>query len=218
MTPLQITAQLRGAISLPEHMLALDGLLAYAVAQRSGRPPPRTAGDCEPVEIPIAREPGGRFHLCTVAMFAAEQAELRWVNRRAPIDRYQELGDTKIRRVQITAGPDKSYRLPLETFHTEHDQLLWYAIGDAPAVEDLLGDVGYLGKRRAVGLGRVVEWRVEACEPWGDGFPVVRDGQPLRPLPLDWPGLADPPVAYRTLTYPYWDHTREEPCAVPAMA
>jgi hypothetical protein len=59
----------------------------------------------------------------------------------------------------------------------------------------------------------VAEWSVDACEPWGDGFPVVRDGRALRTLPADWPGLVDPVLRYRVLSPPYWEHTREEVCA-----
>ena len=54
-------------------------------------------------------------------------------------------------------------------------------------------------------------------EPW-DGFPVVCGGRALRPLPVDWPGLVEPAKAYHTLTYPYWEHSREELCAVPDHA
>lgn len=217
MTPLEIIARLRGPIALPNGPLHIDALLAWAVCQREQRPPPRHADDCDPVEIPLAREPGGRFHLCSSSLLAWEERELHWVNRRAPVEQYQAIGDEKIRRVQITAGPDKSYRIPMETGHVVDDAVTWYALGDADGVADLLGDVGYLGKRRAVGFGRVVEWRVAECAPWDDGFPVVRDGKPLRTLPEDWPGLVDPPLAYRTLTFPYWDHAREELLACPSL-
>ena len=45
----------------------------------------------------------------------------------------------------------------------------------------LLALVGYVGKKRSVGLGPVDRWEVAPCEPWGDGFPVVDpDGKPLR--------------------------------------
>ncbi len=214
MIPLHVTATLGGAISLPDGPVALDGLLAWAVATRDGLPPLVPGEDPPQVEIPVERESGGRFHLASCSIGTFEQMEHRWVNRRFPEAEAMALGGPKLKRVRINAGPGKSYRLPLETGHLVDDKLEWWCIGAEEEVRALLSMVHYLGKRRAVGLGRVISWLVEPCEPW-DGFPVVRDGRPLRTLPLDWPGLVDPPTAYRTLTYPYWRRWLEEPCAVP---
>lgn len=215
MIPLQVTARIRGPIALPHGPLALDALLAAQVALRERLPPPRHAADCEPIEIPVEREPGGRFHLCSFSVSKFERYDLRYVNRRSPIEQYQALGDRKVRRAQITAGPDKSYRIPLEVGYVVGDRLDWWCVGEADALRDMLRSVTHLGKRRAVGLGRVESWEVRGCDPWG-GFPVMAEGQPLRPLPTDWPGLcAQAATEYRTLDYPYWDHTKEELCAVP---
>lgn len=214
MTPLHVVAELAGGIALPHGPLALDALLAWAEAQRLGLPPP-SVGGVTPIEIPIEREPGGRFHLCSFSCSEPEWYEHRWINRRFPLAEAQMLGDRRLRRVQITAGPCKSYRLPLETQRLTDDRMHWYCVGDAEPIRDLLGLVGYLGKRRAVGLGRVLRWTVEACESWGDGFPIVIHGVALRTLPVDWPWLVEPDVAHRCLTYPYWQHEKEEPCAVP---
>lgn len=214
MTPLHVVADLVGPIALPHGPMALDALLAWAEAARDGLPPP-SVGEVVPVEIPVAREPAGRFHLCSFSVAETECHEHRWVNRRFPLAEAQDFGDKKLHRIQITAGQCKSYRLPLETQWLKYDRLRWWLIGNADGVRELLALVTYLGKKRSVGLGRVRRWTVEPCDPWGDGFPVVRDGRALRTLPQDWPGLADPEIAYRVLTYPYWDHAREEMCAVP---
>jgi hypothetical protein len=215
MTPLIITAMVRGQIALPIGSLALDSLLMAQIALRDGLPPPPPF---RPIEIPIAVEGGGRFHLCSFAVPKLTEFDVRWINRRAPIEQYQAFGEAK-GKIRITAGPDKSYRIPLEVGHVEDQRLVWYAIGDAELISELLVGVGYVGKKRSVGLGRVTEWTVAKCEPWGDGFPVERDGLPLRPLPLDWPGLAkNARKQYRVLGCvdgPYWQHEREELCAVP---
>lgn len=214
MTPLVVRARLRGGITLPGGPIALDSLLASQVALRAGLPPPRHAGDCQPIEIPVEREPGGRFHLASFSVSSFEEHSLRYVNRRAPVEQYQTIGSEKIRRVQITSGANKSYRIPMETGHVNGDVLTWWCIGDMEPIRELLSTVLYLGKRRAVGLGRVVQWEIEDCEPW-DGFPVVRDGKALRTLPSDWPGLLAPRTAFRTLSFPYWDHSAEVLCAIP---
>jgi hypothetical protein len=182
------------------------------VALRQGLPPPSSAEQCEPIEIPVQREPGGRFHLCSFGSGKLIEHDLRYVNRRAPVEQYQRYGVTG--RVQIQGGPDKSYRIPLEVGFLEASRLTWWCVGDREQIADLLSGVFFLGKKRNVGLGRVERWSVDPCEPW-DGFPVVRGGKPLRPLPLDWPLLVEPPIAYRTLTYPYWDHVAEEAVACP---
>lgn len=214
MIPLAITASLSGAVSLPHGPLALDGLLAWAVATRMGKPP--ASVEMIPIEIPVEREPGGRFHLCSFSVGENELAEHRWINRRFPTPEAQLMGGPKLRRIDVRAGAQKSYRLPLEAEHQSNDELRWWCIGEPEEIRELLALVGYLGKRRAVGNGRVARWLVEPCEPWGAGFPVVRlDGMPLRTLPLDWPGVAaDADVGVNTLTYPYWQHHSEEPCFV----
>lgn len=212
--PLAVTAKLAGGIALPGGPLALDALLAAAVAVREKLPPAMNAAELVPIEIPIQREPAGRFHLASFSVGSPDGYEIRYRHRRFPVAKAQALLDREVNRVQITAGPCKSYRIPMEIQHIKSDELRWWCLGDRGPIEGLLGHIHHLGTRRAVGLGRVLEWRVELCESWGEGFPVVLDGQPLRTLPPDWPGLVEPQVAYRTLTYPYWLQQAEQLCAV----
>jgi hypothetical protein len=212
-TPLEITVDLVGAVAIPAGTLALDALLACAVAQRDNYPPPSV--ELRPIKIPIEREPDGRFHLCSFAVPTWDLHELRWINRRFPLPEAQNLGSKKLRRIRISAGAQKTYRLPIETGHLHGNQLTWWCIGDEDQIRGLLELVTHIGKKRAVGLGRVRSWRIVRCESWGEGFPIVRDGEPLRTLPADWPGLTAPELSYATLTYPYWQHEREVLCAVP---
>lgn len=216
MTPLAVTARLRGAVSLPNGPIALDGLLAAAVAMRDGLPPPASAEDCVPVEIPVAREPAGRFYLATCGAYEVETREQRWVNRRFPIPEAQAMALPTFNRIRISAGAQKSYRLPLEAMYLVDDTMRWWCIGDRDEIVSLLALIPSIGKKRSTGHGTVAEWSVSPCEVW-EGFPVLRYGQPLRPLPQDWPGLLSGcELAYRTLTYPYWRRDSEELCAVPA--
>ena len=217
MTPLQVTARVPGQIALPWGGVALDTLLTWSRAQELDLAPPRDASECQPVEIPLQLELGGRFYMCSDSVQIMQDFDLRYTNRRAPIEQYQSMGPAT-GRVQITAGVDKSYRIPLEVGHLRDERMDWFAIGNVPEVQRLLSLVGYLGKKRSVGLGKVERWEVVALpdrETW-PGFPVALDGKPLRPLPLDWPGLDAPAQAYATLSIPRWDHSREELCAVPA--
>lgn len=203
MKPLTITAQLQGAISMPDRPLALDALLAYAAALRDHIPPATRPDEVVSIEIPVKREPDGRFHLCSHATYTVEQAETRYQNRRPVIAEAQAMGKG-IKRLQINAGLSKGYRIPYEAIHLEGDELRWWAIGDRAKIEDLLELISHLGKKRAAGLGRVARWHVAPCKPWGPGFPIMHVGRPMRPLPVDWPGLASDAALERcTITYPY---------------
>lgn len=217
--PLHVVARLTEGIVL-RHPLMLDALLAWAVANREQVLPPLPGEPSPIVEIPVMREPQGRFHLCSQGFAVAECYELRYKNRRAPLQQMARLGTRKITRVRINVGENKSYRVPYELQFLSGDRIEWWCFGDRARIVELLRAVHYLGKYRGSGKGRLdihgQPWTVEPCEPW-DGFPVLRDGLPLRQLPLDWPGLRDDaPRAFRVLGYPYWDHTAEEELACPS--
>jgi CRISPR type IV-associated protein Csf3 len=213
-TPLVITAELGGPVCLPNGRLHLDALLAAAVARRDGIQQALDLSMVQPIEIPVEREPQGRFHLCSSSLLEVEASELRYTNRRAPVEQYQTLGSKKIKTIQISLGANKSYRTPRYVSHSRDDLVSWFAVGDGTAIRELLDCIGHLGKRRAVGLGKVLRWTVEECDPW-DGFPVVRDGKPLRPLPTDWHGVTESKLGLCTITFPYWDHAKEDMCLLP---
>src|SRR5512141_2354496 len=180
MEPLRVTARLAGQVSLPGGFLALDALLAAAVAVRDNLPP-APPGHYQHIDVPLEWAVGRRFHLASFAAADWEAHDLRHVNRRFPLDLAQDLGNAKLRRVNLSAGPTKSYRIPLEAGHVRGDALVWWCVGDATGVEELLRDVTHVGKKRGVGLGAVLSWEVVSCAPWGEGFPVVRDCKPTRP-------------------------------------
>ena len=192
MDALRITATLRGGICCPGEGPQLDTLLASTIAKRLGYPPPRHANDIRKIEVPLARSACDRIYLCSVGIYDIECVEKDWTNRRFPTEKALIQADPNdLRVINIKAGAQKSYRLPRERAHLLNDSMYWFAEGDAPAVAEILVDVHHLGKRRAVGLGEVIEWKVERWPAW-TGFPVLwPDGTPIRPLPLDWPGVAD---------------------------
>lgn len=202
---------------MPRGPVALDSLLMALVCERDGVPPPPNPQLARrDIEIPVMKEPGGRFHLSSCAVYVPEKYGSQFVNRRFPIDIAQDLGEAKLRTVRINAGACKTYRIPLEVMYLSGDQMIWFCVGDAARIDLLLSACTSLGKRRGVGLGRVLRWEVEGVEPWGDGFPCVYKGQALRNLPPDWPGLVAPRIAQRVLSPPYTDKTREEPLAGPS--
>lgn len=215
MIPLHITATLAGPIGLPYQPIALDALLGYALTQRDGIDPAATAAECAILPIPLAVSPCGRYYLASAAVGAVEERGLGHTHRRFPVEQAQLFG-RRLGNLKITAGPAKSYRIPREESHLIGDRLEWWAVGDLDAVRELLGWVTHLGKRRAVGLGRVASWRVVPCAPWGKGFPVSRDGVPLRTLPANHPGIPESwPRTLGVLAPPYWLVEWSEPCVMP---
>lgn len=218
MGPIRITATLDSPIALPTGPLALDGLVMWAAAQRLDLAP-LGFRDAVDVEIPIAKSACGRVYLASSSIVDWwELHERRFVNRRFPVAEAQVFGEPRFKRINLSAGAQKMYRIPTAVALPEHDTLAWFCVGDREALVDLLTCVTHLGKRRAVGRGKVRAWTVETCEPWSDGFPVVREGRALRTLPAEWPGLVDPVLAHEVISPPYWQRERAETCAVPEQA
>lgn len=214
MIPLRVTATLTRSIVLgrPIH---LDALLGAALVSIEDIPRATNASECIPLAIPIAEERG--IYLASAAAYDVEEHELAHINKRFPTDMAQQLGAPSVRSIQITNGVNKSWRQPLAVCHLDRDELVWWCIGDELKVRRLLSAVLHLGGKRRFGYGEVKRWTVEPCEPWGDGFPVLREGLPLRHLPVDWPGLRDDVErAYVAVRAPYWDRSAAVLAAVPA--
>jgi CRISPR type IV-associated protein Csf3 len=215
MTPIVVRAHMRSSVCLPADSVALDSLLAAAVCVRDHIPPALSEKDIVPIEIPLAREPGGRFHLASVGHLSVLEHELQHTNKRAVVEEYKVLGK-KIGSVNLSSGHDKPARIPRPVMHT--DLVTWWAMAtDVDDVRSLLGIVSHVGKKRSVGLGKVARWEVEATEPWGDGFPILLpDGTPTRPIPSDYSGVReDAQRGWRCVTYPYWRKSAEESCYLP---
>ncbi len=211
--PLAVTATVPGQIYLPSGRLALDSLLAAKVCLLQHVPPPSNAAEVLDVSIPIETDAQG-IPLCSFSLGSLHEHDKRYRNRRPPIEQYQEMGCRGT--VNISLGVEKAYHTQYQSSHLEDEELTWYCIGDKLAIEYLLTFVRFLGKRTAVGYGKVESWEVISFPPAWDGFPVVREGRPLRPLPLGYSGLSpDAKTGYGCIRYPYWDQSREELCAIP---
>ena len=194
MEPLLIEAKLLGAVREPGIML--DALVAAALAREAGMPPltalnPARAKLFDAVirkGMPIAQERG--LYLCSSSMFEPEKGsyETRYVNRRFPVMEAARYGQASVTRIDVGTGLSKSYRIPVQQFHVVGDVIRWYVVGNRKRIEGLLSTwIQHVGKKRSIGCGKVARWSVEPVETW-PGFPVLREGLPLRPLPLDWPG------------------------------
>lgn len=214
------TARVMMPISASEGLINFDALLAWVVAKRLGLPPLQPGIEPEPINIPLAMEPEGRFHLASVSLGRAERINAGYIQRRSPLREFIDRGDAKLKRVHLASGSQKNSRLPIETMVMENDEVRFLAIGDIESVADLLSDVAHLGRRRGVGRGRLAPgdpWKVESFDdPW-EGFPCVsRSGKALRPLPIGWPGVKLGMKRYGRLTYPYHFPDDQELLAPPS--
>lgn len=206
MTPLRITATLAGGMHSKANMVHLDALLIAAECIRRGMPPPSITGIDYSIKPPLERSACGRYWLSSCAVLSYDAYEQRWQNRRFPIKEAQGQGSSKLKRVLITGGLSKSFRIPMQFGHVCDDTLRWYCMGDKAAIEELLTFVTSLGGRRGVGCGRVKRWTVEPMAE-GDiwpGFPVVYQGRPLRPLPIDSLLVTEGDIGYLPLDPPRW--------------
>lgn len=224
MEPLRVVATLETGLANPTKPPALDGLLAFAQAVYiEGREPADPSKPVPPVDLSgvLARSQCGRYYLASFALADVEEWERgRYVNRRFPLTEAQMLGAAegkeRLGTLSLKGGPCKSFRIPIETAHLRDDRITWYCIGDRAEILARLAWITHLGKRRGVGLGRVHRWEVEPCESWGEGFPVIRDGRPLRNLPLDSmePEAAQQWEGFGCVSYPYFEREREELCLI----
>lgn len=212
MRAVHVTAHMRGPLRLPHGWLSLDSLLGAAICLRDGITPSMQGEGLVDLTVEIgralARSECGRLWLASWSVAEAEAYEKRWNNRRPPIAEAQNMGNAKVRTVNVAAGHMKAMHKPAEAVHMRHDRLDWYALGDAGEIRALLDLIVSLGAKRNAGDGVVGRWVVEDCEPWAPGFPCVLDGQPLRPLPLDWPGVDQEKanLDFMALSPPYWPH------------
>lgn len=215
MQPLHVTAVLVESIVCRRPPM-LDGILARVIADQNHMVPIGDPSTWPEIDIPLQKHESGAFWMCSSGYCEVEASDIGHKHRRAPWVEYARLGNAKIRRVDIATAEDKSYRIPYEKKILHQDTIEWWCIGDEARTRELLMRCHYLGKYVATGKGRVREWIVEPCEPWGKGFPILRDGKPMRPLPLDTPGLVSPfKQAFATVRPPYWFHAAEELVAVP---
>lgn len=212
--PLHVTATLSEGLVMTEPPI-LDGIVAAVYAVRERLLPPAHPGEIVPIEIPMARSDCGRVWMCSSGYCQEIAHEVRAKRRRPPLIEYARLGKGSIKSIAVTGGEDKACQAEYSYSHLLDHTIEWWCLGDREMLARMLCEVTSLGKHRGSGKGCVRSWQVEPCETWGDGFPVLRDGEPMRPLPLDYPDLVDPFLAYHTIAPPYWMHALEEECAIP---
>ena len=180
MDKLTVSAQLEVPIILGGGYLTFDAPLASLIFEKTGDV------DLAHSTIPLActaglfhasaalLEPFGRNGVSFVANLRADHAldpDLLLKNNRGAI--HKKLGRTRRREFGAVMNRYISFNA---------SKITWYAEGDGEAVEQLLSDVGFIGKRRGSGFGQVTGWSVEPGDLDGILGPFA---DPLRPIPLE---------------------------------
>ena len=179
MDRLEITATLRTPLIPGGGYLTFDSLLGALLFERLGEV------EAAHNAIPLA-DTDGLFHasaavfgpclsrrVAFVANLRADHAldpDLLRKNRQGRV--YRKIGRTRRQDFGAVMNGYTAFDAPEAT---------WYAEGCGEAVERLLEDAPFIGKRRASGFGEVLRWRVRP----GDHDGVVGPfGDPLRPVPV----------------------------------
>lgn len=141
-----------------------------------------------------------------------------WLDVIAPNNHAPELPTVqgRLNEVKIGVARQRTAGNILNGYTAHYTALLeWYAVGDGPAVFELLRQVPFVGKRRTSGYGEVTRWEVEEGEL--DGL-VGYDNAPLRPIPVErWHHGGDWVPMEAAWKAPYWDVRNRTQCFVPEV-
>lgn len=213
-----MTAVLASGLAAPTPFV-LDGpLFAACIRDEAMR------RDCDPEDmeridarevLPLVIERSGMYWIsrCSDAEYTVAARDVAHWSKRTDIDTYLEVG-ARDRAVSLKSDRYRNHRQPLYLEVT--DRVVWHCVGDGGRVRELLGLIGGLGKKRAVGFGAVANWEVESDD--GDWSLARPDGSLARPIPLRHKRFGELIDATRTMEVapnpPYWSRHNDAICAM----
>lgn len=117
-------------------------------------------------------------------------------------------------KVNVSSGEYKAYRMP-EVIRLVGDIEI-FAYGNKEKIEDLLTYITHIGKKTAIGWGRVAKWVVEEIE---EDYTDISPYGLARPIPVDQATKEQKSVAHTVrriaVKPPYWNHRNVKECFVP---
>lgn len=198
--PLRVTAELGDAV-ITYHGVHLDALLAYVVmgeAMRTNwiRWSPNYVTIPLPLDDVWRSETGVPLWASTDLLPEGEAVkDVMYLHRRA----IEPTMST--RNIRTTAGRHKEKRTPMPVLVNK--RLSAVCIGNGEEIARLLSSVSAIGKKNTV-AGTVLRWLIEPITEFSFWDP---DGRALRPVPLDYLGLAQfetPSAVEVGYSPPYW--------------
>lgn len=225
MNPLKITVRLGSPVMLSYPWIMLDSLLMHLALERDhpgllASLDPRNPVDLDvPLPLAMVRVGGAYLYKGSCSRFSeGVKASTMQVRKHVSPDDVEYLASPP-KRLDIVRGAFKAYDMRMTTINAR--ECTWHAVGDRDGVARLLENLDGLGKKRAIGYGRVLGVSVERCqEDWSIVHPIHGLN---RPVPVSMapsiPGVAGATtgevanLAYRP---PYWAKELHVPCHVPA--
>lgn len=158
------------------------------------------------------------YWACSAAQIEVKARDTQYWNKR--FDTQAALSDSidfagRVEKIIIEQGRFKAYHMPLPLLVT--DQIVWYAEGDAQAIESLLSGVSAIGKKRVQGNGYVLRWQIEERE---EDYSEWRDGQLMRPIPgplFDLETAIPHDMQHSAFRAPQWHPFNQTLCVVRAV-
>lgn len=203
------------------HGLRLESALGWVVvAHATGEPPPEgfagvPRGTHVDIPVPIADVwmEGRPIACASDVQLPGDDAVSEVVRVRRQRTHPEAFAAAK---VITSGGPYANAQRPTAALTTPC--AWWHVRADRERLEALLSDLHALGKGRAGGLGHVAGWEVL---PDPDDASLVRDGRPMRPLPVRdredaaerYPGAT---VREASVRAPSWHRATRCLCVVPA--
>ena len=117
------------------------------------------------------------------------------------------------KKIRIGSGEYKRYDMPMP--YTSAEEIIFYANGNKSEIERLLQYIPGIGKKRTQGYGNVRTWQVEKSE---HDYSVVRDGVPMRPIPVSEAAqfnLKCDVEMFFAFRSPYWHRKNLTKCFMP---
>ena len=168
--------------------LPLDGILLYQqTLLDNGYPDNSIPGaynaSTKTRMLPIKVKHSGQsdwYYHCSWAQWSHNvEAQDKWCKRFDT--RYSDAIDFGKRKggVEVKKGHYRAYNMPV--FYRVSEYVEWYCDGDIDAIEVLLSQITYIGKKRSQGWGRVAKWEVSEID---NDWSLIKDGNVTRGLPF----------------------------------
>lgn len=211
---LKIVAELAAPVAFID-FLSLEGALSYAAFREmtgDAYEHVDSISQLQRYELPFINYWNG---LCKVSSGFVNGGSFKSVYHKKWDEEYDDIVDFKGNREKITVGTGqlKSYSMPLRVVASP--KVVFFADGEKERISQLLnGYVFFLGKKAAQGWGHVRHWRIEEIAA---DYSLLKDGQPMRPIPLP---LANQNGLYGEVRYtgfrsPFWNPDNMDVCLVP---
>jgi CRISPR type IV-associated protein Csf3 len=217
-SPLQISFKVRPPVFLAHPWLYFDSLVQYlcmrdALGELFYILPSDQIVPVEDLQIPI-KKTGDVYH-ASVSIF--DQAPLY---QSTIYKRFQDKNVDKLKprqrqgRVHTDRGYFKDFmiNLPFITPHT----ITFYTCADPKDLEKILPHLTSLGKKGAIGGGKILDFKIEETET---DYSFFKDGNIMRPIPQEmartFPLIEGSQFMNASYKPPYWDKRNVKMCLVP---